>query len=387
MIMKAIRLFSLAALSLAVSMTSCSSTDGDFSGDTPWDQLSPEEQTSAIMQMDTVAKYYVDYTVVPTYAIMLEKINALNDAVQAFVAGGTQTQLNTACDAWRQARIPWEESEAFLFGPADYEGLDPNLDSWPLDKDGIDQLLISQDFGQIETGGKDDAGVEAAQGLRGYHTLEYLLFLDGNYRDASTLDKSWKNYMQRVSILLAADTKSLYEAWTKDGHSELVPIAFGREFKQHNTQRFPTAQSVIAQIVDGCMDIASEVGGTKIGDPYYKYNSGDREGGLYAVESWYSWNSIDDYENNMISIENTYLGGRSELRDESKSLSALVRQIDADTDAEIRTRIQEARSKIRAIPYPFRNSLGRHTEVQAAMEACSDLEASLLKIKRVLGLN
>ena len=42
--------------------------------------------------------------------------------------------FETACNAWITAREPWEESEAFLFGPVDELGLDPNMDSWPLDQ-------------------------------------------------------------------------------------------------------------------------------------------------------------------------------------------------------------------------------------------------------------
>ena len=45
----------------------------------------------------------------------------------------------------------------------------------------------------------------------------------------------------------------------------------------------------IEQIIDGCVDIASEVGETKIGDPLDKYNAGKVTEALYAVESWYSW--------------------------------------------------------------------------------------------------
>ena len=48
-------------------------------------------------------------------------------------------------------------------------------------------------------------------------------------------------------------------------------------------------------IESGMWNIANEVGDAKIKDPYTKYTSGDKEGGLYAVESWYSWHSRDDY--------------------------------------------------------------------------------------------
>ena len=47
----------------------------------------------------------------------------------------------------------------------------------------------------------------------------------------------------------------------------------------------------------------------EIGDPVDKWNSGgDKEGGVLAVESRYSWNSLDDYTDNIYSIRNAYYG-------------------------------------------------------------------------------
>ena len=60
----------------------------------------------------------------------------------------------------------------------------------------------------------------------------------------------------------------------------------------------------VEQIIDGCCDIANEVGNAKIGDPYDLWNSGQQTKALYAVESWYSWHSIDDYSNNILSVRN-----------------------------------------------------------------------------------
>ena len=74
-------------------------------------------------------------------------------------------------------------SEAFLFGPVDALGLDPNMDSWPLDQDAIVNHLSSGNVSDLIWGdGDDDGKVEAAQNIRGFHTLEFLLFKDGKAR-------------------------------------------------------------------------------------------------------------------------------------------------------------------------------------------------------------
>lgn len=83
-----------------------------------------------------VLKVYTDDVILPTYADMKNRAWTLYDAVQTFSSstGRTQANLNAVCAAWRATRIPWEQSESCLYGPADKLGLDPSLDSWPLKK-------------------------------------------------------------------------------------------------------------------------------------------------------------------------------------------------------------------------------------------------------------
>ena len=134
-------------------------------------------------QMQKVVENYVDVVVLPTYKTLQEKNNALLSAIKSLAANRTDAGFKAACDAWLSAREPWEMSEAFLFGPVDNLGLDPNMDSWPLDQVAIVNHIKSGSFAELEWGdGDDDDTVEAAQNIRGFHTLEYLLFKDGNPR-------------------------------------------------------------------------------------------------------------------------------------------------------------------------------------------------------------
>ncbi len=66
----------------------------------------------------------------------------------------------------------------------------------------------------------------------------------------------------------------------------------------------------VQQIIEGCWDIANEVGDAKIGDPYDLYVAGKSQDALYAVESWFSWHSREDYSNNIISIYSAICGTR-----------------------------------------------------------------------------
>ena len=132
-----------------------------------------------------IVDQFVDKVALPTYKDLAAKNKALLTAVQALQKSPSNATFEAACEAWLASRQPWETSEAFLFGPVSELGLDPNMDSWPLDQDGIVQVMKEQKWSSFQWTGdydEDSEAIEAAQSLRGFHTLEYLLFKDGKAR-------------------------------------------------------------------------------------------------------------------------------------------------------------------------------------------------------------
>lgn len=193
--------------------------------------------------------------------------------------------------------------------------------------------------------------------------------------DAKNIDYSaananaWHNYSNRVAKLLADDANSLYEAWNVS-YNGGVPFAVA--FRNHDKDPYLSAINCIDQILDGCSSIADEVGNAKIGDPYNLYMSGRHEEALYAVESWYSWHSREDYANNIASIRNSYRCSYGD-RSGEHSISALVERIDPALDAKVGSAIDGAEAAILAIPSPFRNNINSR-EAREAMDACAVLE-------------
>ena len=201
---------------------------------------------------------------------------------------------------------------------------------------------------------------------------------DIDYTSANS--KSWHNYMINVALLLCDDAQSLCDAWTVSYNGG---EPFATTFKNHSKGAYQSALNCLEQIVDGCADIANEVGTAKIGDPYNLYMAGRTEEALYAVESWYSWHSRDDYTNNIRSIRNSYYGSLDGTVN-THSMSALIAEADPDLDARLKAAIQKAADDIQAIPQPFRNHINS-SEANVAMESCASLEALLSNdLKRAL---
>lgn len=194
---------------------------------------------------------------------------------------------------------------------------------------------------------------------------------------------SWNNYMKAVVTLLRKDASDLYEYWAvsyKGGAS------YAETFKNHGAP-FNSAGSCVQQVIDGCVDIANEVGETKIGDPYSKYQAGKVTEALYAVESWYSWHSREDYSNNIVSICNAFCGVRSEALisgaaieksqiAEQSLYTALKDNGQQELADNTLSAIKNAYDKILAIPQPFRNHINSEQSL-AAQEACSELSVLL----------
>ena len=159
-----------------------------------------EEHKNDDKGLDPIVTHIVDNVIVPIYTDLVKLNTKLNKEIIAFAENPTNEGFEKCCQAWMNARQPWETSEAYLFGPVKDKGLDPNMDTWPLDIDGIKNILHSQKFGDLEWKGKfveedeenpnalspedkkQAENIGAAQSLRGYHTIEFLIFKNGKAR-------------------------------------------------------------------------------------------------------------------------------------------------------------------------------------------------------------
>ena len=129
-------------------------------------------------------------------------------------------------------------------------------------------------------------------------------------------------------------------------------------------------------IVDGCIDITDEVGTMKIGKPY----SGED---VNYIESPYSHKSITDFYDNMVSVENAYMGGIEGRRNEARSLHAYFAAENPDLDKKCTEAIDKAKRSIAAMAAPFVKNFS-DPSAKAASDACSELADVLTEVKNAL---
>ena len=336
-----------------------------------------------------VAAQFVDHTVAPTYTALASAAEQLADELAALKQSPTDAGVRQACETFLEARAWWEKSEAFLFGAAGDFGIDPHIDSWPLDEGAFTTLMNSPEMlGALDAEDGDVvAGERLGNALLGFHGIEYILFAQGQPKSASAISNDQWIYAAAVAGDLRNRCYQLEVGWMGDAApashiaklDELemqYTVASGESSYGENIKNAGQAGSTYASrtaalmaIVSGCVDIADEVGSSKI---FAAWHGED----VTYIESPYSYMSITDFHNNIVSIENVYYGGVSGQRDDSKSLHNYVKNLDAALDAKVADAINTALAKIDAMPTPFALHYSDAANGEA-VEACAALSETL----------
>lgn len=317
-----------------------------------------EDDALASFDATTALNDFANGVVLATYTDLDNKAGQLLTAVKNLKSNNNQASLEAAQAAWKATRTPWEQSEAFLFGPVDTQGLDPALDSWPVNKVDLDAVLSSdQKLTSSSIDGLEDT-------LKGFHTIEYLLFRDGNQRKAADITEREFEYLVGSTENLKAKTSQLRRAWDASGENFAAEVA-----KAGETSKIYTSQkSAMQEMVNGMITIADEVANGKISDPF-------NEKDTTLVESQFSFNSITDFQNNLRGIQNVYMG---KFTLDGQGLGDFVVSKDAALDKRFQDEVQKAIDTIGAIPGPFRDSITKsRSSVQAAIDAVSKVQQTL----------
>ena len=341
---------------------------------------------------------YVNNTVVATYSAMADAGLTLLDQAEQMLdkveKGEDYSQLMKDADAsWRLMRKYWEQSEAFLFGPAGDHSIDPHIDSWPLDFNAMNSLLNNAaQMAQIEEEGGAYVGDKLGYALKGFHAAEYLLFetVEQGGRAVGTGKPHAANLTHAEAVYLVGIIEDLTQqailleyCWAgkvSDAKQKLLDDAEIEPWEDNYGQqminagkpgsKFVSYQEVAEEIVAGCIDIAGEVADLKMGNPYISSNETQRD----YIESPYSCTSTIDFADNIRSIKNAYCGAKSG----DASISDYVKKQDKSLDEDVRKAIDESIAAIEAIQ-DFENTAQSNPQVKAAIDKVSALEDVLAK--------
>jgi len=266
------------------------------------------------------------------YTTLASDADTLYEATVALENSQTDdntTAIEAVQDAWKTARVSWESGEGFIFGPVESLGIDPAVDSWPLN---TSDLAYWTGVGIAS----NEAAAQLGNDVRGFHAIEYLIFGDGSSTNTRTsIPLAERQYLRAVTHAFKEQIALLADTWTTDGDPETAgnQEAYYVTFTEYGSdnEAYPSQYSVIEELLEGVIGIVDEVGNGKIADPFGESSA---TSDVSKVESQYSWNSTTDFYNNIRSVQNIWNGvSGSGLYDyfmqrEKTSADAVTSQID-----------------------------------------------------------
>jgi putative iron-regulated protein len=280
-----------------------------------------------------------DQVIIPTYDDLYQKSTALMSTLNTLQSSPTAVNLAAAQQAWRDARIPWEQSEGFLYGPVETLGIDPAIDSWPVNQFDLDAVLNSSDA-------LTKAYLDAQEGtIKGFHTLEYLLFGANSNKQIGDFTPRQFEYLSAAAQSLQGACERLRDNWTGGVTN------FAHTFKTAGTSgnvAYPSQKSALQEVINGCIVIADEVANGKIYAPFSQED-------LMLEESRFSANSKADFADNIRSIKNIYTGLYANAS--GKGLSEVIKTKNATLDTKVRQQIEDAINAIIAIEGTFTSAI------------------------------
>lgn len=356
-----------------------------------------EVTTDKEAALQRAMKPYVENTVIATYSSMADEGLKLLDKCQQILkaqeAGTDYSDLMKAAGTdWRAMRKYWEQSEAFLYGPAAGHNIDPHIDSWPLDFNAMKALLNDpQKMAELEAEGGSYVGDKLGYALKGFHACEYLLFesiekegraIGTGNPHAANLTHAEAVYLLGIVEDLTQQAILLEDCWAGSVSEQKAAVimdgdeslSYGENYGDYLMSAgqagslYKTYQEAAEEIIAGCVDIAGEVADLKMGNPHISSTPDQRD----YIESPYSCTSTIDFADNIRSIRHAYCGAQ----DGDYAISNYIYQQDADLDGKVRKAIDASIAAIEAIE-DFENTAKGNAKVKAAIDQVSELEGLL----------
>lgn len=398
--MKQLIRLTLAAFAAVACITAC---EKDNNG---------TDLTSEEKEMKEIVEQYVPQVIYSTYGDLAKESNELYELLAAAskkgVASLTQGELDAICSKFLQARQSWEESEAFLYGAATDFGIDPHIDTWPLDVEALaTSLSNAEQVASLE--GEDGIAYAAAklgQELLGFHGIEFILFRDGANRKVEALranedHEAFKGktvtgeqeliYATAVAGDLRDNCYRLCVSWNDDAPAayknrceELeVAVTLTGSDKTYGENMlnaaeigstYSTWQETLSSILlAGCSNICNEVANVKMGNAH----SGED---VNYIESPYSKKSFQDFIDNILSIQYSLYGGAGATTPAAKSLVSYFNNHKYSGTSDIQKALEASLAALKACQAKGAFvDIYTDASVQAAMDAVNGLDEELNK--------
>jgi uncharacterized protein len=200
------KVFSKYVIAALVCVTIVSSCGSDKNGN------GPSTEYDRQLMLDN----YADNLIKPGYTAFRNKTEAMESAVNAFVAAPSAATLSTVRAAYQNAYLAWQDVSVFEFGPADVQMLRTNLNIYPTASQKIENNIAAGTY-NLQAAGNIDA--------KGFPAIDYLLYSAAS--DAAVVDQyvsaanaaNRKKYLQDITVLIRQHVVAVHTSWTSENYA------------------------------------------------------------------------------------------------------------------------------------------------------------------------
>ncbi|RKE95426.1 imelysin family protein [Ichthyenterobacterium magnum] len=373
-------------LILSLLIASCSSDD---------DSSTPTNT----VQKSAVIENYANI-VIASYQEAITDAQALETAINTFVADPTDINFAATKTAWRTARESYGPTEAYRFadGPIDTgatEDIEGYLNSWPLDEVFIDYVNGDANSGIIndltktiskeELVGLNGFNNSEANVSIGYHAIEFLLwgqdatdpsnlqpgqrpytdFVDGG--TASNQNRR-RDYLAVCADLLTDHLQVMIDQWNTNGAYRSTFLALDQDVALKNMLK-SIAELSGSELAVERMEVA--------------LNNVNQE----DEHSCFSDNTHRDIRLNLDGVANVYRGSYGSIN--GSSLEDLIAEANPTLGASVSTLLATAEAAVNATGTPFDFAISDATEsvkIATAIQALKDFSDELVLAAAALGI-
>jgi len=327
-----------------------------------------------------VLKTYADIAAA-AYGDAADSARKLQSAIDDLVKAPGEDKLTAARDAWRAARVPYMQTEAFRFGNKIVDDWEPRVNAWPLDEGLID--YVAGEYGDenpeneayaanvianktLKIAGKtidasaitptllsdelQEAGGVEANVATGYHAVEFLLWgqdLNGTgpgagTRPATDFDTTACTggncdrriaYLQTVTKMLIDDLTAMTKNWEEGGEARKAVMAGAPD-------------NGLGMIFNGLGSLSyGELAGERMKLGLLVHDPEEEQ-------DCFSDNTHNSHYYDALGIRNVYLGSYKRTDGSvvsGPSVSDLVKEKSAETDTKLRAALDNTMAKMQAI--------------------------------------
>jgi putative iron-regulated protein len=286
----------------------------------------------------------------------------LETAITTLAALPNAANLSAAQSAWKLTRVSYEYGEAFSFGPIETDGIDPAVDTWPVDMTGINALINGPD--SLTTPFID--GLDPT--LKGFHAVEFVLFgAPGTPTVAAALTPRQLEYLVTAGQDLSNELTELETAWSTSGGNFATQVLDAGQSNSSYSSQAAAMQDIVTQMA------------TQPAQVIYKLQQPLTTDSSYYEESLFSDNTQADIASNIAGTAAMYFGAPGSTM--HGGLGAIVRANDPSLDATVRAQFAEAEAAIAKITPTFNVALYQDPALlQNAAQAALNLQKTMINL-------